>query len=454
MQITHTHIYFVGIGGIGMSALARYFNFAGHFVAGYDATKSKLTQSLEKEHIKIHYQDNINLVPESFTTDKDNTLVIYTPAIPENHSELKFFRQNGFTVLKRAEVLGILSQNKKTIAVAGTHGKTTITSMISHIFNIANKLKAAFVGGIVKNYESNFIFDDSSLNGWLIAEADEFDRSFMQLEPYLSVISAVDADHLDIYGSEAEMKKAFADFAEKTQNILLINENINLKINKNLYIFKYGLDKKSTFYAKNIRIENGTQKFDIIYPDGTCKDIKLNMPGKVNVENAVVAFASAYFLGIDPKLIKCALDCFEGIERRFDIVLKNDNIVFINDYAHHPQEIKRLAEAVKSLYPDKKITAVFQPHLYSRTRDFADEFAKALDNFDEVILTDIYPAREKEIEGVSSKLIFDKISAEKHFCQFNEIVNFLKNEKPEILITVGAGDIDNLVEPLKNTFLN
>ena len=437
-----------------MSSLARYFNYAGHVVAGFDAVSSKITQSLENEDISIHYNDDINLVPEEFLEDKSDTLIIYTPAIDESNSELRFFKDKGYQVLKRAEVLGILSQNKKTIAIAGTHGKTTITSMVSHIFSLASKLKAAFVGGIVKNYDSNFIFDDQTHNGWLIAEADEFDRSFLQLNPYLSVISAIDADHLDVYGSTEQVRKTFVEFAEKTQNILIVNEKIDLKINKNLYVFKYGFDKNSTFYAENIRVNDGGQIFDIVYPDGICKNIKLKLPGKVNIENALAAFATAYFLGVEKNLIKCGFDCFEGIERRFDVVLKNDKTVFINDYAHHPQEIIRLAEAVKSLYPDKKITAVFQPHLYSRTRDFADDFAKALNNFDEVIITDIYPAREKEIKGVSSKLIYNKLSVKKIYCKYDEIVELVKNEHPEVLLTVGAGDIDNLVEPLKNSLIN
>ncbi len=438
-----------------MSALAKFFVHNKFNVAGYDATNTKLTKKLEDIGINIHYSEDLNLIPKEFKDDKKNTIIVYTPAIPKAHKELVFFQENRFTIKKRAEILGDLSKNKKTIAIAGTHGKTTITSLTSHIFNIAGKLNAAFIGGVLKNYKSNFIFDDSNISGWLIAEADEFDRSFLQFNPFLSIISAVDADHLDIYGTKDKVIQAFEQFVEQTENIIILNEKVNINTESKRYVFKYGLDDNSAFRAINIRTENERQIFDIIYPDGKCEDVIISMPGKVNIENSLAAFASAFFLGIDPKIIKCGLETFKGVERRFDLILKNENTIFINDYAHHPHEIERLAEAIHDFYPNKKITAVFQPHLFSRTKDFAAEFAKSLSKFDDIILTDIYPARELPINGVSSKLIFDKIlNKNKILCSYDNILTTIEQKKPELLITIGAGDIDNLVDDIKNALLN
>lgn len=455
MNLAFKNIYFIGIGGIGMSALARFFVHNNFKVAGYDLVQTKLTLELENIGIKIHYNDDVNLIPENYKTDKESTIIVYTPAIQPTNKEYNFFIKKGFEIKKRAEILGDLSRNKKTIAIAGTHGKTTITSLTSHIFNIGGKLNAAFIGGIIKNYKSNFIIDDENISGWLIAEADEFDRSFLQFNPYLSIISAIDADHLDIYGTKNKVIEAFQQFVDQTKNIVIINENVKINSEQKRYVFKYGFEETSDFRAINLRTENDTQIFDIIYPDGNCQNVVISMPGKVNIENSLASFAAAFFLGIDPMIIKLALETFKGVERRFDLILKNDRTIYINDYAHHPHEIERLAEAVHEFYPNKKITAVFQPHLFSRTRDFADEFAKSLSKFDDIILTDIYPARELPIDGVSSQLIFDKmLNQHKILCNYDKIVNTIEQKKPELLLTIGAGDIDNLVEPIKKTLLN
>ncbi|MEA3452002.1 MAG: cyanophycin synthetase [Bacteroidota bacterium] len=413
-----------------------------------------MNKELEKLNINIHYSDDINLIPKKFKNNK-NTVIVYTPAIPKNHKEYNFFKAKNFTLKKRAEILGDLSKNKKTVAIAGTHGKTTITSITSHVFNIGGKLNAAFIGGILKNYKSNFIIDDNNLFGWLIAEADEFDRSFLQFKPYLSIISSIDADHLDIYGTKKHIISAFEQFVEQTENIIILNDNVKLNTKDKKYVFNYGLKENSCFRALNIRTENDKQLFDIIYPDGMCKDFSIAMPGRVNIENSLATFAAAFFLGIDVPIIKIGLSTFKGIERRFDLILKNEKNIFINDYAHHPHEINRLVEAINNFYPNKKVTAVFQPHLFSRTRDFAKEFAKSLSKFDDIIITDIYPARETPIEGVTSKIIFDKIENEnKTYCAYDKIIETIENKKPELLLTIGAGDIDNLVESIKKTLLN
>jgi len=454
MELNFKNVYFIGIGGIGMSALARFFVHNKFNVAGYDLLSSKLSRELENLKINIHYSDNIKLIPEEFKDNK-NTVVVYTPAIPDDHKEYKFFKEKGFKLKKRAEILGDLSKNKKTIAIAGTHGKTTITSITSHIFNIGGKLNAAFIGGILKNYKSNFIIDDKNLFGWLIAEADEFDRSFLQFKPYLSIISSVDADHLDIYGTKKEIISAFEQFVEQTENIVILNDNVKLNTKNKKYVFNYGLKENSNFRAINIRTIDNKQIFDIVYPDGICKDVSIEMPGKVNIENSLASFAAGFFLGIGTLIIKSGIETFAGIERRFDLILNNEKNIFINDYAHHPHEISRLIEAIHDFYPNKKVTAVFQPHLFSRTKDFADEFANSLSKFDDIIITDIYPARELPIEGVTSRIIFDKIkNKNKTYCAYNKIIDTIKNKKPELLLTIGAGDIDNLVESIKKTLLN
>lgn len=452
-QNTHTmnkdfkNIYFIGIGGIGMSALARFFAFKGYKIAGYDSTTTDLTKSLEKGGIKIHYQDDISLIDESFKNPKA-TLVVYTPAVPDSHTELIFFRNKGFEVIKRAKLLHNVTENKKTLAIAGSHGKTTISAMISHIFNKANKLQAGFVGGILKNYNSNFIKGQKP-DGWIITEADEFDKSFLQLDPFLSVITAIEPDHLDIYSGIEDLKNTFEEFVSQTERVAIVNEKVKLKSYDKPYIFTYGFSSNADFCAQNIRTIDDYQIFDIKYFDGTIKDIKISLPGKMNIENSLAAFATSYLLSVGTGDIIEALSDFKGVERRFDTLYKSKQRIYINDYAHHPSEINKLYEAVKQFYPNKKITAVFQPHLYTRTRDFADGFADALSKFDEAIVTDIYPARERPIEGVSSQMIVEKMNSKSgKYCKYDEIYELIENEKPELLLTIGAGNIDNLTKKI------
>ena len=449
MKTNFKNIYFIGIGGIGMSALARFFKFNGYNVAGYDSTVSDLTKNLEKDGIQIHYEDNISLVDKNFKNNKE-TLVVYTPAIQESHSELMFFRKNDFEVIKRAKLLFMVSKNEKTVAIAGSHGKTTITAMVSHIFKKAQKLQAAFVGGILKNYNSNFI-NGNKKSGCIVTEADEFDKSFLQLQPFLSVISAIEPDHLDIYSDINDLEKTFGEFVSQTDKVTVVNEKVKITENERPYIFRYGFGDDVDFKAINIRTIENYQVFDIKHFEGTIENIKIYMPGKVNIENALAAFATSYLLSVEIGIIKQALEDFKGVERRFDTLYKSKKRIYINDYAHHPSEIEGLYEAVKQFYPDKKITAVFQPHLYSRTRDFADGFAKVLSKFDETIITDIYPAREKPIEGVSSQMIIDKMSSNTvKYCKYDKIYELIEKEEPELLLTIGAGDINNLTKKISD----
>ncbi len=451
MNLKFRNIYFIGIGGIGMSAIAKYFNNAGFNVAGYDAVKSEITNNLVNQGINIHFSDDVNLIPPEFIDNSQDTLIVYTPAIPKNHSEFCFFKENNYQVLKRAKLLGFLSEKFKTIAVAGTHGKTTISAITAHIFKFVQKLNAGFIGGILKNYNSNLVQGKNLENNWLIIEADEFDKSFLNFFPQNALISAIEQDHLDIYKNKQDIFKTFEQFSNQVQNNIVINENVNINITENLNQFKYGLLNKSDFFATNITVNNKKQIFDIIYPKGICKNIEIKMPGKINVANTVAAFALAFLADANPDDIKLALSSFKGIKRRFDLVLENNNIVFINDYAHHPTEIDKLLDAVKTFYPNKKITVVFQPHLYSRTRDFADGFASVLSDFDDIILMNIYPAREKPINRVSSQIIFDKINNKnKILCSYNDLLKVIENKDLELLLTVGAGDIDFLVNDIKN----
>ncbi len=437
-----------------MSALAKFFVKSGCFVAGYDLTKTVLTDDLSKIGVLVNYDDAISIIPEKIINEIDSTLVIYTPAVPKTNKQLNYFIDNKYKVLKRAEVLGLLSSDSKTIAVAGTHGKTSISSLITHILKVNNALKAGFVGGIIKNYNSNFIFGDDNDKKWLVLEADEFDRSFHKLNPEIAVISSTDADHLDIYGDKNTFKEAFDIFASKTKQILITHKNVNVKFPENIKHYSYVADDLSDFYATNIRVENQRQLFDIVYPDGVCKDVSIKLPGKVNVENSTVAFAVSFLTGTQRENIKKALATFDGVQRRFDIIVQNDKFLYINDYAHHPTEIDNFREAVRQICPDKKLTAVFQPHLFSRTRDFADGFAESLGKFDEIFLLDIYPARELPVEGVSSKMIFDKISNKNKFlCSMSNVLEIMESHNFEVLLTIGAGDILNIVEPLKNIII-
>lgn len=444
------HIYFLGIGGIGMSALARYFSRTGKKVAGYDRTPTALTSQLTTEGIEIHYEDDIRLIPADFTA-KQNTLVVLTPAVPPDHSELNWFRNKGFSILKRSEILGLLSRDYQTVAVAGTHGKTTVSTMIAHILADSNRGCNAFLGGVSKNFNSNLMINPQSR--FMVTEADEFDRSFLQLHPAATVVTAMDADHLDIYGNETAMREAFNTFISQTDKNGILLMKYGLPVEKAIMPVKsytYSLNNTGDFTATNIRLDDQCYHFDLSGPGITIGDISLEHPGLVNVENAVAASAMAWLLGIPSDQIRTALHSFSGIQRRFDYHIKTNQVVYIDDYAHHPREIEATLQSVRELYPNSNITGVFQPHLYSRTRDFAEGFAKSLSLLDRLILLDIYPARELPIEGVTSEIIFRDVTiADKIMCAKSELIDILEKQNIEVLITLGAGDIDKFVEPIR-----
>lgn len=456
MNIKEIHnVYFIGIGGIGMSAIARYFNTIGKNVAGYDKVSKPLTDELIKEGIDIHFDDNIDQIPYDYR-DNVYTLVVYTPAIPEDLNELNFFRANGFAIRKRSEVLGMISQEKKCLAVSGTHGKTTITTMLSYLMKQSRMGCNAFLGGISKNYNTNYLVDKDSK--YVVVEADEFDRSFLQLSPQKAIISAVDADHLDIYSGSDDIKETFKKFVNRINSggKLVIKDGLDFDLpeRNDIEVYTYSLDQDTDFKAENIRIEDGLYAFDFIGVKGRIENLKLGLPGIINVENAIAAIGMATLSGVHNDEIYNSLVKFKGIQRRFDFQIHRDDFVYIDDYAHHPEELKASISSVKELFKDKKVTGIFQPHLYTRTRDFADGFAQSLELLDEIILLDIYPAREKPIEGVTSGMIFNKIkNKNKVQCSKAELLDILKTKKPEVLITLGAGDIDELVEPIKQLFI-
>ena len=455
-------IYFIGIGGIGMSAIARYFKSQDKQVAGYDRTSTSLTKSLAEEGIDIHYDDNVELIPEQFKnkSEIENILIVYTPAIPEAHSELNFFRNNNYTIKKRSQILGITVNNSMSVAVAGTHGKTTISTIVAHLLHNSAVGCSAFLGGIAKNYNSNLLLSNKS--DYIVVEADEFDRSFLQLTPQIAVISSVDADHLDIYGNHNELLNTFKQFVSqiKADGTLIVKKSIADKLinscNSDVKIFTYSLEKKADFTAKNIRIEKGKYCFDTITPFGDVANLKLGLPGYINIENAVAAIAIAKLTGVGDNEISVALQNFEGIKRRFEYHTASDaKTVYIDDYAHHPEEIKATLGSVRKLYPNRKICGIFQPHLFTRTRDFAEGFAQSLSLLDELILTDIYPARELPIEGVTSKIIFDKVTIEnKILCRKEEILSVLEKRKNDVVITLGAGDIDKHIEEISKVLIH
>lgn len=443
-------VYFIGIGGIGMSNLARYFMSKGKKVAGYDRTETPLTKELVKEGAEIHYSDSVSLIPE-YCKDKDTTLVVYTPAVPSENEEVIYFHQQNFTIQKRAQVLGTITKSSKALCCAGTHGKTTTSSMLAHILKQSHLDCNAFLGGILKNYSSNLMLSDKS--EFTVIEADEYDRSFHWLHPYMALITSVDPDHLDIYGTEEEYLKSFEKFTTLIQQggALVMKHNIKLspKVGEGVKVYTYSEDK-GDFHAKNIKIGNGEICFDFVTPKEVIDNIQLGVPVRINIENSIGAMALAWLNGATPDELRHAMLTFQGAKRRFDFILKTDKIVMIDDYAHHPQELAASITSVKELYPDRKVTGVFQPHLYSRTKDFADEFAKSLSLLDELILLDIYPAREKPIEGVTSKIIFDKVTCPKTLCNKQELLPLLENKNDiEVLLTVGAGDIDQLLEAIK-----
>ncbi len=439
-------VYFIGAGGIGMSAIARYFIKKGLVVAGYDKTPSDLTKRLEKEGMLIHYEENIDEIPHA-CKKKESCLVIYTPAIPENHQELQYFRENGFDIQKRAQVLGTLTQMHKGLCVAGTHGKTTTSTMCAHIMHQSHLDCNAFLGGISKNYGTNYILSDSD---YVVIEADEFDRSFHWLRPWMSVITSTDPDHLDIYGTKEAYLESFRHYTELIQpgGALIIHRDLEMKENlqDGVKHFDYSLDK-GDFHAENIRIENGEITFDFISPIECVSNVQLGQPIPINIENGIAAMAMAQLNGCTAKELKFGMQTYSGVDRRFDFKIKTDRLVFLSDYAHHPKEIYQSAKSIRELYKDKHITAIFQPHLYTRTRDFYKEFAEALSLLDEVILTEIYPAREEPIKGVSSKLIYDHLGegVKKEMISKDQVLDYVKSHNFEVLVVLGAGDLDNMV---------
>ncbi|HZY79950.1 MAG TPA: UDP-N-acetylmuramate--L-alanine ligase [Cyclobacteriaceae bacterium] len=444
-------IYFLGIGGIGMSNLARWFKKAGLRIGGYDRTPTPLTHELIEEGMEIHFEDKVELIPGY--VNKTRTLVVFTPAIPKNHVEYNYLKDGGFTIMKRSEVLGLITKDYKTIAVAGTHGKTTTSSLIAHILKTAGVDMVAFLGGITTNYESNLVMhgEANPEKTWAVVEADEFDRSFLRLFPKISVVTSADADHLDIYGDHASMITSFKDFMSQVSDELILHESIahladNIKTKK----ISYGMSR-GQFFAGNI-IPTGREffEFDLLSSGKTIEKIQLGVPGFHNMENAIAASIVAMKLGIEESVIKKALASFRGVKRRFEFVIRHDNIVYIDDYAHHPAEIEAFLRSLKSIYSGKKITVIFQPHLFTRTRDFAEGFSKSLSLADELLLMDIYPAREEPIPGVTSDMLFKDITSPvKIRCSKKDVLEKLEALDVEVVATVGAGDIDTFVRPIK-----
>lgn len=444
-------VYFIGIGGIGMSALARFFRQTGKEVAGYDKTATRLTDELQAEGIDVTFADGVEMIPSQFL-NRENTLVVYTPAVPADHPQLVWFQTHGFEVAKRARVLGIISEGYSSICVAGTHGKTTVTTLTAHLLKQSELDCHAFLGGIAKNYQTNYL--SSPFSRLVVLEADEFDRSFLHLSPALAVITATDADHLDIYGDQQTFADAFEAFAAriKPHGMLVAKKGTNLALDRfsGQCHFSYSLDDDACdFYARDIRLQNGLYHFSIVTPEEVIDDLTLGVPGLLNVENAVAATALAVLAGALPHEIRKGLASFQGIRRRFDYWLRSDQVSLIDDYAHHPEEIRATASSVKALYPDKKIVAVFQPHLYSRTHDFYNEFAAALSIFDEVLLMDIYPARELPIPGVTAQLIADRVLCPAKVCQRHDLPAQIIASGAQVVITMGAGDIDKELPALK-----
>ena len=439
-------VYFVGAGGIGMSALVRYFINKGMVVAGYDNTPSELTRQLESEGALLHYEEDVQQIPRA-CRDARQTLVIYTPAVPDSHKELVYFRSNGFEIQKRAQVLGTLTRTHKGLCVAGTHGKTSTSSMCAHIMHQSHADCNAFLGGITKNYGTNYILSKSD---YVVIEADEFDRSFHWLRPWMTVITATDPDHLDIYGTKEAYLESFRHYTTLIQpgGALIIHKGLEMKadVQPGVRTYEYGLDE-GDFHAENIRIGNGEIVFDFVSPIENVADVKLGHPIPINVENAVAAMAMAQLCDCDAEELRYGIKTYKGVDRRFDFKVKNDRHVLLSDYAHHPQEIYQSAKSMRELYADRKITAIFQPHLYTRTRDFYKDFAAALSQLDEVILCDIYPAREQPIEGVTSKLIYDNLApgVEKSMVKKDDVLKLVSERDFDVLIVLGAGDLDNLV---------
>ncbi len=436
-----------------MSALARYFLALGFNVGGYDKTETTLTKNLIKEGVDIHYKDDLSLIKDTFKS-VENTLIIVTPAIPENHSELRYFKKEGFEILKRSQVLGRITESNKSIGVAGTHGKTTISSMISFIFKYSKVPFTAFLGGISKDLGSNYYYDNNS--EITVIEADEYDRSFLELKPSIATVSAIDPDHLDIYGTKEEMQKTFKQYLDENlqkDGVGIIHSSLTDILGNNYKTYSIE-DASADYYASNFRVENADFIADFKWLDREIKNVKIGLPGIHNMENALLAFGVAIEKGVDPKLIKEAIGKYNGVERRFDVQIKSDNIIYIDDYAHHPEEIKKLVKSVRKMYPEKKILGIFQPHLYSRTLDFADDFARSLELLDELLLLEIYPARELPIPGVNSNMLFNRIHMNsKTLCSKKELTCYVSVSKCNVVLTIGAGDIGAEVENLKKFLL-
>lgn len=442
MNLDNIHnVYFIGIGGIGMSAIANYFKSNGKQVAGYDKVPTAITKSLEGIGVSIHFEDSVDVIAADFKNNK-NTIVVYTPAVPKNHSELNYFLENDFKVLKRSEILGEITKSSICLAVAGTHGKTTTSTILGHIMKEANANATSFLGGISENYNSNLILGGSEIS---VVEADEFDRSFLKLSPNIACITSMDADHLDIYGEHSELEASFREFAEKVSDTLFIKKGLPIEG------VTFGIEEEADYDASNIRVQEGTYVFDVKTPSEEFKNIEINLPGKHNVLNALAALAMAHNFGISLQIIADALLSFKGVKRRFSYKIKTEDLVLIDDYAHHPTEINAVVDSVSEMYPSKKVLGVFQPHLYSRTKDFVDDFATALSRFDELILLDIYPARELPIVGVNSEWLLGKISTKNKQISTKEnlVENILKSEA-QIIVMIGAGNIGELVDNVKN----
>jgi UDP-N-acetylmuramate--alanine ligase len=447
-------VYFVGGGGIGMSAIARYFMMRGLVVAGYDRTPSDLTRQLEREGMLIHYEEDVNLIPQACKNPK-SCLVVYTPAIPSDHQELVYFREHGFEIQKRAQVLGTLTREMKGLCVAGTHGKTTTSTMCAHILHQSSIDCNAFLGGISKNYGTNYILSDSD---YVVIEADEFDRSFHWLRPWMTVITATDPDHLDIYGTKEAYLESFRHYTELIQpgGALIIHRGLEMQeaLADGVQRYDYALSE-GDFHAENIKIENGEITFDFISPIECVPDVRLGQPVPINIENGVAAMAMAQLAGCTAEELRYGMQTYGGVDRRFDFKIKTDSLVFLSDYAHHPKEIYQSARSIRELYKDRHITAIFQPHLYTRTRDFYREFADALSLLDEVILTEIYPAREQPIEGVTSQLIYDHLApgVKKQLIRKDDVLQLVQSRTFDVLIVLGAGNLDDMVPEMTRLLL-
>jgi UDP-N-acetylmuramate--alanine ligase len=447
LKIKEHIIYFLGIGGIGMSALARYFIAKGYQVHGYDRTQTSLTLSLEQEGMIIHYAEDISLIPAK------TGLAVFTPAIPADSLELLYLQKSGVRMMKRAEVLGMLSSEYKTIACAGTHGKTTTSTLVSHLLQSSEVKCQAFLGGIARNFDSNLLISETS--PFMVAEADEYDRSFLHLHPYIAIITSIDSDHLDIYGTHDAIKEAFSSFTGNIvpEGYLIMKKGLDLPLRSpaECKVYSYAVNEEADFYATDLQIENGLYHFDFNYPHGRIQNLTLGIPGLYNVENAIAALAAALLAGAKPDELIAGLATFKGVKRRFDIRLNENNLVYIDDYAHHPEELNACISSARAMFPGLKLTGIFQPHLFTRTRDFANEFAQSLAQLDEVLLLPVYPARELPIEGINSQMLLSLMDhSNKHLVQKTDFPEYFAVKRPEVLLTMGAGDIDTLVDPIEN----